>query len=762
MTVSTLKQVFTVSSVPVQVDTSVRINIRKRRERVVYRTITDENNINLAYVLGSETTPSNNLFIVDRSTSIVQNRVPTGEYTVRTTGSLLLNTDKALITDVFTVDQPTLSETPLFYVHTLYFFNEEADDFVYKTLLSVEFTDYTQKTISFKEYYLDTSTGKVYNNITNTYDESSGELDVKYIRYSVRTVIDGVATIDTYHELIDNQPIYEEASWDDIDAYGNIVAGRKKFITTTYPGGGQYLIKLPSNQQYAYKEILSSKIKVLSPAAIDTAFPWNIRITNGNFIASLRNTSITYRNYNYYVAEFDSQLYDPYPPYKLQGKQLATWVYRNLIKVPKNIVREEGLNLYIDILVKDKEGTLYYAFSNDPDKIGTYYSTTSVLYTDSIASVDRMNGFIEIDEEVESDDKVEVYYYTKEDEYLFTAVDFNPITNIDILDQRVVVYVVPETAYTGELDTSLHHLKVDPVGRILYCSQVADNPGSIEVSTVKLRQEDFNIDGSPTHDFYYDRASTASGLEYRASGINLLDIDGLSFIDKYTTESVLFTSQSGLAGTYPASENLRENPHFLVLADITVGEKQSPELLSLFDIRVEGGGIKEDYIDEAILEQPEVARFVDIEGPRVYPSAGTFYIQVPQSLESSHGGDWSMDQIRGVVEKHMRAGGYPVIDTYGLDPVITSKSGGVASLSMSWPSYGSDIRYNVYLSQNMDTGFVLASGAPFGDISTGNSLTLRGLSAPTTYFAYIESIESSTETSKSQVVSVTTELEGSS
>lgn len=761
-TYTTIRQGLTVNSVPVQVDTSLRLNIRKRRERIVYRTITDKDNINIAYLLGTQTTPSNNLFIVDRSNSLVQNRIPSNDYTVVTAGGLLINTDKVLITDTFTTDLPTAPKTPLFYVHTLKNFNSDIDNFADKILLTVEFANYVQKTIAFKEYVLDTDTGKIYNNIENIYDVLTGELSIKFIKYAVKTTTDGITTIETYHELVDNQPVYEEASWDDIDEYGNIVSGRQKFISSSYASGAYYEIKLPSVQEYAYKEIPASRIRVLTPTAADTSLPWNVRVSNGSFLASLKNTTSTYLTYSYKVAEFASQLYNPYPPYKQQNKQTAIWIHKNLIKAPRNVVYESTLALYTTIVIKDSSGTIYQVLTNDPDKIDTYYASTSILHEDGILSIDRMNGFIEVAAEIASSDIVEVYYFTEEDEYLFSAVDFNPVTNSDILKERIVIYTVPETTYTGELDTTLHYLKVNQAGQIIYCSQVDDNPLSIETSTTKLRNEDFNTDGSPKHEFYYDTASTASGLAYRASGINTDAIADLSFIDKYTVESVLFYAQSGIAATYPTSENLRENPHFLVLADITVGESEAPARLADFDVRVEGGGLKEEYVTAAMLEQPEVLHFTDIETPKFYPSAGSFYVQVPQSLLTINGGDWTKDQIRSVVDKHMRAGGYAAIDTYGLNPVITSTVSGIASVRVDWPSYGNNIAYNAYFSNDMEYDFVLASGSPFADNTSGNSLTLEGLSAPTTYFVYIESVEPDGETSMSQTVSITTRLEGSS
>jgi hypothetical protein len=761
MATGSIGQQVTVSSVSFTVDVSTRVNVHKRRERVAYRTLSNEDNINIEYLIGEASTPDNNLFISDRSTSLVQNRDPVTTVKVDTTGGLTLNVEKFLITDIFTTDSPTAPTVPLFYVHTLKNFNEGVDGFANKTLLSIEFADYTLNPISFTEYTLISSTGKLYNNIENIYDDSSGVIDVKYIKYTVRTSDSTGISVDIFHELINNETVFKIADWEDIDEWGHIIAGKKRYIVSQAPGGATYQVTLPQSAKYGWKELPSSRIRVLPPVAADTKLPWNVRITNGDFLTSLRKTVSSYANYRYYVAEYTSQTYDPYPPYKFQGKQTGTWIGDTLIKVPKNVSYSEGSILHVELIIKDNTHTVKFAYSTDANKIGTEYTDSGIYYTSGILSVDSLNGFIEVADVLRSDYEIYAYYYTEEDQYEFTAVNFNPVTNLDILNERVVIYTIPESTYTGELDSSIFFLKVDPVGKITYCSQVTETLGSLESSVQKLVSEDFNEAGVPSHDFYYDKTSTVSGLLSRASGVNSSYIDDLSFVDKYTVESSLFTSQSGLLSEYAAQQNLADNPHFLVLANVYVGPSQSPNSFTKFDVRVQGGGIKSANEADAFDEQAEASFYADMNAARPVPGVGAFMVEVPQTLTIDHGGTYTTAQIKDVVKRHMSMGSYPIVNTYGLDPYITSATGGIGRFTIGWPSYVEEenITYNVYFSDVSDRDFVLASGSPYADTSPSNSVTLSGLSTQKKYYTYIETIDSTGDTSLSQTVSVTTTKE---
>lgn len=749
MATSTLVHQVTVGSVPFTKDIDTRINIKKRHETVVYRTLSNRDNINISYIAGESITPNDNLSISDKSTSLTQNRIPsTQTVTTTTTKSLTLNVDKFLVTDEFTTEQPTLPATPLFFAHKLKNYNSDLSTFANLTVLSIEFTDHTLKLKNITDYSLDTTTGNLYNNIENEYNTETEVFDITLVKYSVKNT--STNEVNVYHELINNLPAFQQADFDDLDSSGNIISGRKRYLIEEQPGLSSFLITLPVFTKYAYKETPQSRIRVLPPTAIDISTPWNVRITNGQFIMSLQKTVTSSINHKYYIPEFDTQIFQPFPPYVQEAEQKAIWIYDNIIYVPKHIAFDQATFLNLDVIVKDSVDEVKYAFTTDTDKVGLLYQG-STSYTAGILSVDQPNGFIELSEKILETDTILVTYYAEEKELEF-LFDFNPANNLDVLNQRVVIYVNPETVFTGELGQSVYYLLVDPLGKITFASQPLE--GNSDPATQKLLSEDFSSEGLPSHDFYYDIESTQSGLNSRVSGVNTQFIDEFSFVDKYTVDSVLLDSSTP-SGTATA-QNFEDNSRFLVLADVSVGENQSIQGLTDFDIRIRGGGIKEDNYRLAIQEQPEVAWYWDSDIQRPYPAANAFMVEVPESLLSINGGRFTSEQIRDVVERHMDASSYAIIKTYGIDPVLTSLTVSSGEVTIGWPSYGSDVSYSVYQSSSIEDSTFSGVSSSLSDVALGNSFIVSGLTPSTKYFLKVGATGSENIESFSQTISATT------
>ena len=118
----------------------------------------------------------------------------------------------------------------------------------------LEFADYDLTSISLDEYSLDTATGKLYNNIENSYSDSDQSFNVTFVKYTVKETSGSTQTTSVYHELISNEAVYQQASFDDIDEFGYILSGRKKYIIEQLPGLSYYLVTLPTSALYSYKE----------------------------------------------------------------------------------------------------------------------------------------------------------------------------------------------------------------------------------------------------------------------------------------------------------------------------------------------------------------------------------------------------------------------------------------------------------------------------------------------------------------------------
>ena len=273
MALSSIGQQFQVNQVDYSADFPVRLNIKKRREKVFYRTISNRDNINIEHLSAEPINPENNLYISDRGTSLTQNRIPSViDVFTDTTNSITLNVEKFLVTDVFSTETPTQPSVPLFYLHALSFFNEDVEDFEDKTLLAVEFADKDLRPVRITDYLLESTTGKIYNNVENSYNSSTGTADITFVKYTVKTDTAFGPDFSIYRELINNSPVFSQATIDDVDEFGNLLTDRKKYILSEV-GGQEYEIVLPANTKYGYKEAPESRIRILPPTATDLSTP---------------------------------------------------------------------------------------------------------------------------------------------------------------------------------------------------------------------------------------------------------------------------------------------------------------------------------------------------------------------------------------------------------------------------------------------------------------------------------------------------------
>lgn len=747
MTTATLDFSVVVNQVDFSREGHVRVNIKKRTVEPYFKTLTSDSNVNLSYIESEKASPDVNLVISDRSRSLPENALLGSDniYVKFSTRVFTTRARRFLVTDRFTTEVATQTATPLFYYHLFKYYNPDLLDWSSRELLSYEFIDVaTMKKVNISESLLDSTNGKIYSNIQNSYE--AGIKDITFIRYSVKVTSGSTSTVYSYQELVNNKPIFEPAEVADLDDWGNLSAGCDAYLVEELPGNIYYRITLPSASLYAYRELEPSKIYLKSPAVDDLDEPWCIRVTNGEFMSAVRIAVNSYRSSKYYIAEFTGQTFNPYYPYKFIPNEYAAYVNRNLVQVSRNVVDNASAGFPIDILVYDSSaGAVEFAYTSDTTKVGSYISGSStVAYQELIASVDETNGFIEVSDYINTSRKILVSYYTDSDEFDFTTINFNPLNNADILDKRVSIYINPETSNTGTLSESVHYLEIDKLGRITYCSQAAS--GGIDPATSKLLT-DFYTDGTPRRDFYYDTISTQSGLRYRPSGVFQIYRDYLSFIDKYTVETQI-ASQVLPSGEY--LENLSENPGFLILGDVMVGEARSSQLAGKTDVRVRGGGIKEGYDDTVRLLQPEADFYWDHEIP--YPGAMSFFVQVPQSLLQENEGDFTLDQIREIAGVHADFGAYPVVRNYGLDPVIVSGvvtsevlSGVVVSglVQLTWTTYGTGALYDIYMSMDRDEGFEVMNPYPISDTNPTNQFVISGLYPETTYYTYLEATKNS-------------------
>ena len=738
---------FTVQTVSFSKDFECRLNIKKRYENILYRSSTSEDRTNIAFIQSDKSTFLNNVFIsTNRAQSLIENR-DLSDAQIQKNYVKYFNSHQAnpLITDVYYGD--TQRDIPLFSYHLLSSCNSDLSDWTSRTLINIRFFDKSFQEMSLSEYVYDLNTGRVYNNLANEYSQYSQAFDVTYITYEVEVS----SVIETYTEILNNQDTFRVASFEDLDGSGNISVSSKAYISERT--GDSYTITLPQLGTYWWKPSLDSQVNVVSPQEKSTSYPWYLSVVNGDFTSVQKNTLSTNKSYRYYIPEFNTQVFSPYPNFKQVADEEAVILGDRLIKTINPPITDTAF--YTDIIVLDESSVVLEAYSSDPDKVGQYYNS-SVEYTDGLASVDSRSGFIALSGDLPSTyDKVLVSYYYDENKYELTRMNFNALNNLSLLGKRIVFYCMPETLDTGTLSKSLFYLEVDDNGKIIYSEQADLSIGADPPATTKLVTEDFDTSGLPRHDFYYDIESTQSGLDSSFSGVYTFDLDEISFIDKYTTSSRIV--ETVLASGYMTSsmeQNFIDNPRFLVLGEVSTRSAAGVHEIYNYNARVQGGGIRENDYDTALSKQAEVSWYADSPFQSIYPGMGTFYVQVPKSIHEDWDGELSDDTIREYIQKYMKAGGYGVVDHYGIDPTITSVSSPFSGvIDCVWPHNATGTVYNLYYSTDQKTwisaGSIVDSGI---DIYT----SITGLDPSTMYYLYAAAVTGTGTEEEGPTVSQTT------
>jgi hypothetical protein len=708
--------------------TDVRENIRKRREFVFYRTASGPQNVNLAYAFSKPITPQTNLAIYDRSASLQYNNPIRPIESIINAKTFTVKTDQILVTDIFTQETPTRVATPLYFKHDLSDILVSGNN----SIIDISLVNKDQVTRSDLDSLLVLNSGIVYSNHQNNID-NSGTADVTFVKFSVRDLITN--SVLTRLEILDQEPIFRPATFADIDPdLGILDSTSNAYLVEDL--SGYFEIQLPRPGKFGYRIDNTNRLTIIPPSAIDLSNPWFISIGNGRFFAVNRINPTSAPSYKYEVAEFDTQLFTPAPPFKLSKEEKSTIITTNLIKTIKtNIILDPLNDKNIKVIVKNSEEITKYAYTTDPNILGQKYEG-SVKYTNGIRSVDRRNGFIDITDPMDLDDIVLSTYYFEETRYEVIQTDFNPSNNRDILNYKSVFYVVPNES-DSRLAT-IYHLKTNSLGKVLSTSQ-EDN-------------------GLLT-------AVIASGINYDVSNVDfnspIYTSNGLSFLDRFSTESKLNPYISSHATL------LAQNSWFFVLGEVNVFENTVPKGVDILDIRQGGGGLINDpeLRKEALEIQPESRWFWDIGAwdGLPFPSTANYYIEVPCELLTDFGGRFKPDEVREVVLRHTALGVYPIIKTYTHEAPITITSVTTTSITFIWPrvtdsTSKESMYWNIRVSNSEDGLYSHHNIEPHPDGGTGstnisylgsslsniNTFTLTGLATNTEYWIYIIEVDKAT------------------
>ncbi len=685
-----LRHAFTIPEITLDRNFDTRLNVRKRREHFYYVSRTDEDNVNLAYVTSQLVNSDINVAISDKSATLPANRILENIPVRRFFGhSWTLDVDKFKITNVFSSTAGSGLSAPLFYKHVLAI---EPD--LDKTIVDIVLVDNDLDPLDLTDVVYDKDNNIVYNNLTNTYDSVTGEYQIYYVKYSVKQI--STATVTSYVEIVNNQPIYTLATVDNLTEEGVLDEDAKVYIVDDQFSSNTFEITLPVNDYYAIQEELNSRIRILPPTHTSIRLPWYCRISNGSFFTSLSIGDPEFSVFKYNVPEFNTQHFDIQDlGVKLRSDEDSIIVSNRLVKTARDTIYYDGDTYHVEVIVRDTEDGARLAFSTNPLLLDTAFET--ITYTDGIRSIDQKNGFIDLKVDLKDTDTLEVTYYFTETEVEDIDIDFNPLTNRNIMGKRIIFYLVPNTL--GTRTKTVYYLLVNPHGQITHTNQ-PDNDDLL--------------------------ADIVSGLYLNLdTDINLDSV--INFTKKYTVEA----------------DDMSTSPKYLILADVSTNEVVHPRKALNLNVRVKGGGIKNhDGLAEEIAQNttPEVLWITDLTpcwSGMSYPGSATYMIEIPSEVQHTNGGEFTDFAIREIVERHTAFGIYPAIRGYGCPNIIPTLVPFDTSIDVQWRSFGSDWTYNVYYSNDPNGDFAKANGFPLDDDSDGNTFTIEGLDSNSIYVVYV-------------------------
>jgi hypothetical protein len=276
-----------------------------------------------------------------------------------------------------------------------------------------------------EEWKVDLATGIVYSNLSNVFDTNDDDVVIYYIKYRFRTG----NLISEYVDILNNQPIFTQADFDDLDSTLNIINDGRKVYLLTEQESGEYEVYLPEVSTYAFKVTAETKLQVVKSLELDLRSPWNVNITNATIYSRGTDTS-----YKYTLNEFANQSWDPNSPYKRILLEESYIVSSSVVKLGHNkLALSDDLNFQLDILIDDPDGDPVAAFTTDATLVGTEatngatYQSWSLASRIGIQSIDQNTSMIQLEGVIlTSNHRVYASYYYEENTFAFTSINLNP------------------------------------------------------------------------------------------------------------------------------------------------------------------------------------------------------------------------------------------------------------------------------------------------------------------------------------------------
>lgn len=684
--------------------TNVFLNIQDKYEYLLYKTQVPDYAVNSAFVVSERVASGNSVQIINTSTELPGNRIEGEVPRFLTTNGFTTQSEYFLLTDVFVQDVND-AELPLYFKHIIDQVHlPRTDDILLDidsdyTLINAEILDGTFKVLKTAFAYVDYAKGIIYSNFMNSY-VSPQNYSVYYVQYSVRNNVSG--SIYTYTELLAQENVYRLADWDDLDEFFNLkIDGRK--VYTIEQILNTFSIRIPSGTRIAWQHATDARIFVKEPPRRTTSDPWYVRVSNGAFFHQFGALLYKYR-----IAEFLEQGFYPYSPLKTSTQEIGTVIGKSLIKSDyESLVLDETEDLHLEVVINKADGTAIGALTTDDNKVGLTASNGElfVKWNETtklgIKSIDKLNGIIEVGGfNLRLDDEVILSYIYEEKFYEFSLVDLNPLTNRNMVSNKLILFIEPEL-FGSETSQSLYYILIDNTGLV-----------------VDTNWPELNLGGDP---IYYNslprhHSPPAPPIAY------------VNFVDTYTSRG------SGTA---------------FIIGEVSIIEPSRLQDILLIDTRIEGGGIKETRLEEALILAPETRWFHDIgtwDGVP-YPGLANYLVEIPADISVGGGGVLPPAEIREIIDRHTAFGVYGAIRQYAPEVTITDILPTPDSVILTWevnavklrvpdPLDDSELAYNIYYRSEFQTHWTLANVNPLVDANP-NTYEITGLDTSVVYYVLV-------------------------
>jgi hypothetical protein len=624
-------------------------HVHKRIERFTYQRAVRSAAIPIAYLENQPVDSRANVVIADKTYLIPVNssRLTGPRAPVSTVTS---NSYTSIYKDIVATNKTFVDEygqtRPLFWKHILPVGTVQTE---------LQIVEHGNGHLVDTGYSVDLGAGEIYTNYRNYYNPDTGAYRLYFI---VSTASNG----STKHELLNPVPVASEAGWQDIDTE----TGK---LTKSYPvyskerSSSGYTFFFNTASTWHIRPLNRSLLTPKKPIGLSASDPWFMRFSDGDFSANVNGAV-----HRYYVPEFDKQSFIPNKPIVYSPYERLLWVNnRTLATTRKNLNIAPSQGLHLNLFIYDVNDVLIKVFTTDTSLHGVRYSETNVFYeADQIQSWDNSDGLIVLGSELHLNWDFSATYYYNADDYEYTLVDLNPLSNPSVLDYSFVFYSVPDA---DTEDRAIHHLVVDTSGFIVFTSQ------DLGLSHPNLQLH--NSDGS------YN-SGTVIGMRYNS------EIFEDTFVRKYS---------AGFSNQYA----------YNILCEVSVCDIALVENMFEVDVRRPGGVIVPEKFAEVISANPRIlqSRLGYGEDGQEVPQNAVMILKAPLTMLKDYGGALERNSAARLLKTYMPSAAHAVIEFEGPRSLLTGYSieTAVVYLEATWE--GPELDYRLYRRSNPTGEWIL-------------------------------------------------------